>query len=199
VSTDELLSRLKRLHAAVGATNEFDLGKFGPKVSATGFYQDFTGGLAPEEIENLAHSAISHVAHLDNHLRRWAKANGKDLAIVRDEISKSGPLALLQDLANIEKHGPERGKGRSDKSPKLVEVERVLRLETGTKAGSGVFVTFHPTGPTVRASSGGTVSVVIDGRIVDQGGGTIADLHDTLSKAVEDLERLAQLLSVPLG
>ena len=54
MANDDLISRVQRLYAAIGATEETDISKFMPKVISDGnrgyFYQDWSGGRSDVEL-----------------------------------------------------------------------------------------------------------------------------------------------------
>jgi len=92
---DDIRERLRRLYAAVDETTERDLSRVPGVVSETDdstfFVQDFSGDLTPEEMSNLAHSAIALVEHLPDHLRRLAKKLGHSPADVDAVVDKGPP------------------------------------------------------------------------------------------------------------
>ena len=194
MSNDKVLDRLHRIYAAVSATVEGDLSRFPPKVVSNergvAMYQDFLGGLNAAQLSNLAHSVIHNIANFQYHLRRWAANNGHDPKAVDQVLGKSAPLQLLKDLSNNDKHGyPPRNGGHSGRTPKLKDVTRVLRLTTGTGAGSGIAVYFTPQGPKQVASGGSGSAVVITGQVVDGSGSRLGDLHDIEDEALKVWEQ----------
>ncbi len=172
---DELLNRLSRIYAAIDSVFEGDLTKVPPLIvedeKRVMVYQDFMGGLTDAEIENLAQSVIANIASFRDHLRRWAVRNARDKNRADQAISESFALQVITDLWNADKHGPQRNGGHSGKAPKLVEVNRVLRLSVGGKQGSSVGVAFGPSGPKVVGS--GSAAVVVTGQVVDSEGAVI--------------------------
>jgi hypothetical protein len=201
MSNAEVLDRLQRIYAAVGATVEGDLSKFPPKIVSDerGFslYQDFLGGLNPAQLSNLAHDVIHNIANLQDHFRRWAPNNGHDPKLVDQAVSNSFPLRVIKDLSNNDKHGyPPRGGGHSGKAPKLVDVKRSLEVTSGTEAGSGIAVILTSQGPQVVTSGGGRATVVITGTVVDGRGATLGNLHDFAAEALRVWEHELQNLGV---
>jgi hypothetical protein len=91
MANDDLIFRIQRLYAAIGATEETDIGKFKARVindgRLRGIYQDWSGGLSDEELSNIAHSLIHNIANLKGHLRKWAHRNGKDKIKVDDAFN----------------------------------------------------------------------------------------------------------------
>jgi hypothetical protein len=201
VPNDEVLDRLQRIYAAFEAVIDGDLNKFSPKVVANkrGFamYQDFLGGLNPAQLSNLAHSVIHNIANLQDHLRQWAAKHRQDPKQIEQTVSSSAPLQLMKDLSNNDKHGyPPRNGGHSGKAPKLAEVNRVLRLTTGTAPRSSVAVIFAPTGPKQVVSGGGSSTVVVTATVVDENGRMLGDLYDIEVEALKVWEQQLRALGI---
>ena len=198
----ELVQRIRRIYAAIGASEERDLSKLSAKVFDTGrvhgVFQDFSGGMSEEEFANIAHSLIHNIANLKDHLKKWAARNGKDKSKVDQAFKESTALQVIQDLSNNDKHGPPtRDAGRSGVSPRLVEPRRILRMTTKGERGSGVAMTFGP-GGVPKVSGSGTAVAVVTGDIVDKDGKSIGDLHATASEAVTRwLEVATELGAIP--
>jgi len=140
---DELTNRIKRIYTAVDAVVETDISKLKPKIikhgKRTGFYQDWTGGRSNAEIENNAHILIHNVASLKDHLKKWAKNNGKDKNKVDDAFNNSQVLRIIQDLWNNDKHGyPPRDGGYSGMSPRVDKINTIMRMTTKPEKGSSI-------------------------------------------------------------
>jgi hypothetical protein len=201
LKNDDVLNRLHRIYAALDTAVEGDLNKFPPTVVSNerGFamYQDFLGGLGPAQLSNLAHSVIHNIANLYDHLRRWMAKNGQDQKSVDQIVARYPSLQLIRDLSNNDKHGysPHNG-GHSGKAPKLVEVNRVLKLTTGTAPGSAVMVVFTPQGPKQTATGGGGLAVVVTATIIDGQSAPLGDLHDIEVEALKAWEQELRSLGV---
>jgi len=199
--SDDLRDRIRRIYAAIDAGEEQDLTKLRARVvksgGLVGVYQDFSGGLKAEQIENLAYSLIHNIANVHGHARKWAKRNGRDPASVDSAVDASFEIRVVIDLSNNDKHGyPPRDGGRSGKSPKLVDARRVLRMTTGQEKGSSVAMTLAPDG-TPRISGAGAAKAVLTGEVLDGKDAHIGDLDDLARRAVEDWERILQDLGAP--
>lgn len=205
MATDSLAHRIKRIYAAIDALQELDLSKLparmvrGPRV--IGIMQDFSGGLSPEDMANIAHTAIHNIANLQDHLRRWAAHNGRDKSRVDVAFNSSQPLKIIKDLSNNDKHGyPPRGRGHSGVAPRALDIRRVMRLTTGAEAGSRVVMTLGRVGvPKVSATKGGGARGIVTGEVVDKDGNAIGDLYDIEAKAVEAWEELLRDLGLDLA
>ena len=82
-----------------------------------------------------------------------------------------------------------RNGGHSKKSPQLIEINRVMRLQTQAENGSMVAVTFGPGGiPQVHGD--GSAKAVVTGDVVDNVNERIGDLYEIAIKAIEVWERL---------
>ena len=190
----KLLERVRRIYSAIGAVEERDPKKLKATVIETkmirGVFQDFRGGLTDEEMSNYAHMLIHNIANLRDHLRGWAAHHGKDKARVDDTIKASIALQIIADLSNNDKHPyPPRDGGHSRRSPRLVEIRRVMQLKTQAKKGSTVGMTLGP-GGVPRLLGDGTAKAVITGDVLDKDGKPMGDLYDTACKAVEAWEGL---------
>jgi hypothetical protein len=198
---DQLFIRIRRMYAAIGATEEKDLERF--KASAAEqpglimFAADFTGGMADEELANAVQSAIYNVAHLRDHLRRWARAEQKDPGLIDSAVSASLELKIVLDLADFDKHGGSRRDGGYSKlDPRIKNIDRALRLQTKTVAGSVVSLTFGRGGAPVVGGDG-SGSVVITGTVVDGRANVVGDLREILIVAIGAWERTLDSLGAP--
>lgn len=190
VSEDDIFKRLNRVYTAVNETVELDLNKFPPKVTTGeglfGIEQDFLGGLSAEQIENLAHSMIANIANFRAHLERHAKGRDGGAAAALDVLDKAQEFQIIKDLFNNEKHGyPPKDGGYSGLSPRLEDVNRVMRLTTAPRKGAGVAVTLGPKGMRVMAHEGGGATVIITGKIVDHNGSHVGELRDVGLRALD--------------
>lgn len=195
---DDLIQRIKRIYAAIDALAELDLTKLPAKMirspRVVGVIQDFAGGLSPEDMANIAHTAIHNIANLQDHLRKWAAHNGRDKSRVNATFAKSQPLRIIQDLSNNDKHGyPRRDGDYSGVAPQVLDIRRVMQLTTGAEAGSRVVMTLGRGGvPKVSGTKGGGARAVITGEVVDEDGNAVGDLHDIQTRAVEAWEALLE-------
>ena len=74
MANDDLIFRVQRLYAAIGAVEETNISKFVPQVindeHRIGFYQDWSGGLSNAELTNIALSLIHNIANLKDNLKK---------------------------------------------------------------------------------------------------------------------------------
>ena len=199
----ELLQRVRRIHAALCSTEETDPEKLRAPVIETdkikAVFQDFRGGLSDEQLLNHAHAKIHNIANLRNHLRRWAEQNGKDAKKVDESLRQSFELQVITDLSNNDKHGyPPRDGGRSGRCPKLIQVNRVMRLATKPEAGSTIGMTLRADG-TPAFFGDGNAKAVITGDVVDKDHDRIGDIYKIASKAVHAWEALLTEFKVDTG
>lgn len=197
---DELFERLRRIYAAIDALSDFDLSKFKAEIRETEtsrvIRQDFRGGLNQDELVNLAQSTIYNVAHLRDHLKRWARRNGRQIAEVDDEVAQSQPLKLVIDLSNVDKHGPERLRGLSGKNPRLVDVNRILRMTI--PGHSSAALTLNADG-TPRVVGDALSRVVLTGDVVDDTDSRLGSFEELMTAAVEDWEKLLRAWGLSLS
>ncbi|MBI5290209.1 MAG: hypothetical protein HY873_14650 [Chloroflexi bacterium] len=195
--TDNLHQRIGRIYAAFDAAEEQDMANLRAQALKSdrfvGGFQDFSGGLTPAEIENVAYSLIHNVTNVGNHARGWAKTNGKNPGLVDDAVKASFEIRVIMDLSNRDKHGPPRDRGHSRRSPTLVDVRRVLELRTGSEKGSSVGMTLNADG-TPRIVGSGSAKAVLTGRVLDDEGSFIGDFDSLVRAAVGHWEQLLRQL-----
>ena len=189
MANDDLISRVQRLYAAIGATEETDISKFMPKVindgSRVGFYQDWSGGRSDAELANTAHILIYNIANLKDVLKKWAVRKGKDKTEVDNAFKSSQALKIIKDLSNNDRHGYDpKKRGNSGKSPRVDRITSIMRMTTKPQKGSFVSLTLNRQGVPQIAGSG-TAEVIITGDILDRAGNKIGDLHETALEAVK--------------
>jgi len=189
----DIRHRIERLYAAVGATIDEELNKFPPTIAVTDreifIRQDFTGGLTEAQISNIGFTAIHLLAHLVDHLRGWAKRNGRSKAEVDSTVDNCFAISTLIDLSNRDKHGaPTHDAGRTGKAPRIDRMRRVMSLSTGPEKGSAVRVQITPSGPNVSGS--GSAAVVVTGEIVASDNTRLGDLRSFLLEALAAWEAL---------
>jgi hypothetical protein len=191
---DTIQQRISRIYAAIGAIEEHDPRKLkatvidSDKIKAV--LQDFRGALSDDELSNQVHTVIHNIASLRDHLRRWATQNGQDKTKVDQAIDNSLDLQVVQDLSNNDKHGyPPRDGGRSGKYPRLVEINRVMCLQTQAKIGSMISMTIGHDG-VPKFSGDGSAKAVVTGEVIDNAKNRMGDLYEIAIRAVEAWERL---------
>lgn len=191
---DPILQRIRRIYDSIGAIEEHDLSNLGASIvqneRVKGVFQDFRGGLSDGEISNYAHMTIHNVANLQDNLKRWAANNGRDKTKVDKAVNDSLDLQIVKDLSNNDKHGyPPRDRGHSGKSPRLVDINRVMVLKTKAKKGSTIVMTLDTQG-IPKTAGDGTAKAIITGDVVDSDGNRIGDLHKIIGRAIEAWENL---------
>ena len=196
MSLESLLTKIQRLHSAVGSATELDISKFPPTVvqdagGLVSVHQDFNGGLTQADLLNLAYQVIRSIADLKDHLRACARTHHHDLADVERTIDGCLDLALMIDLANSDKHSgmPRLADQRSKRSPRLVEVKRVMQVVLRNAQPGTVFgLRLTPQG--AIPAGPGAASVVVTGDIIDDKGTSIRVLPHAQQTAIEAWEQL---------
>ena len=199
---DDLTFRVRRIYAALGAVEITDMSKFVPQLinngQRKGFSQNFRGGLSDEELVNFVYSLIENIANLRNVLNEWAESNKQDKTKVKDAFNKSEALKIIMDLYNIEKHiKPQRNRGYSGKSPKIINIDSVMQLSAGDQNGSCAIMTVTPQG-IPQISGPGSGKVIITGDIVDKENKKVGDFHQIAVEAIEIWERVLADFGVKL-
>lgn len=194
MTQDDLLNRLRRIYATLNAIVVFDMTKLTAKYlqcgTFVGIYQDFRGGLSSEEMANFIHSVNHNIASLKDHLKKWARAHGKDVGKIDGAMKNSLDLRLIYDLWDVDKHGgARRDGGYSGLTPWIKDIDRVMRLQTQAKAGAAVTMTLGPDGvPVIRGDGSGLAVITAD--VVDPAGKVIGDLFEIQERAVKAWEAL---------
>ena len=191
---DAISERISRIYAAIGAVEEADLNKLKSTCIQTekmkALLQDFSTGLSEDKLSNRVHTVIHNIANLCDHLRRWAARNCQDKKKVDQTIDNCLDLQIVQDLSNNDKHGyPPRDGGLSGKSPQMIEINCVIRLQTQAKKGSMVAMRIGTDG-VLKVFGDGSAKAVVTGEVVDNARNRIGDLYEIANKAVEAWERL---------
>lgn len=144
-----------------------------------------------------AFTLITYVACLRDHLKKWARKNGRDPKKVDDTIRSSPDLCIIIDLWNSDKHACSRRDGGWSKlSPRLDAVDRALTLRTLPRKNSSVTVQMGRDGR-LRAGGDGTATVETSGAVRDGTGNRLGDLQEIVMRAIEAWERL--LLTYEIG
>lgn len=191
---NDILTRISRIYAAIDVIEEDDPRKLKGNVFQTDkvkvVFQDFRDGLSDDDLSNQAHIVIYNVANMSDHLRRWAAHNGHDKTKVDQAFNGSLELQIVKDLSNNDRHPyPPRDGGHSKRSPKLVEINRVMQLQTQAKKGSMIAMTIGA-GGVPKFIGDGTAKAVVTGNVVDKDGNRIGDLYEIVNKAVKAWEAL---------
>ena len=190
-----ILQRINRIYAAIMSIEEDDPQKLKATVIQTdkikGMSQDFRGGFSDAELSNQVHSVIQNVSNLRDHLRHWASHHDQNKNKVDPALDNCLELQIIIDLSNNDKHkGPLRKGGRSGKNPQLINIDRVMRLQTQAKKGpSAICMTIGADGAP-KFIGNGTAKAVVTGDVVDNNGNRIGEFYDIANKAVEAWEAL---------
>lgn len=200
--TDNLFKRLRLLYSRIGAAIESDLSKFPAQwrrsERVVGVYQDFRGGMSEDDIADAINWLLHHVAHLRNHLFKWAAGDPARESAIKDTVRDSFEIRVCIDLANNETHGGPRGAGESQCSPRLGEVGRVMQLRPGAKTGSAAVVSIgRESGQMQTSFTGGAgAQVIFTGDVLDADGKLVEDVMNIALKAVKAWEGLLNRLGI---
>lgn len=186
---EDLENQIQRLHAAIGVAAETNPGRLRARIVNTaegfGFDQDFRAGQTVPELANKAFSLISIVANFREHLKKWARENGKDASLVDRTVKESDSMKIVLDLADAERHPhPRRNGGQSGKDPRLENIDQVMQLKPSATPGSSVIMQLGGDG-VHRISGNGSARAVVTGDIVSGKGERIGDLQAVLCNAIE--------------
>jgi len=160
---------------------------------------NFGGGASPDQLLNDAWSLIANIASLADHLRKWARVNGRDPRKVDETIRASRDLQVVIDLWNRDKHGGDpRNGGKSGLNPRLDGVERALQMRTQAKKGSSVMVQQGRDGR-LHSYGDGTASIDTSGTVYGAQGKKLGDLQDIAAAAIKAWEALLVTYEVGRG
>jgi hypothetical protein len=190
MDTIQLIVKIDRLRAAVGATEDRDLSKIKATVAQTAsmvhVQHDFRGGLTQAQIDNMVWSVIRAIADLKDYLNKWASDHGLPRDAGEAAVRSSPELALILDLANFDKHGAhDRNGGWSGQFPELRDLRRGLRITTAAVPGAVAGMQILPTG---EIRTVGNTAVTILGDICLRDGRQI-EIGYVQQRAIEAWER----------
>ena len=192
--SSHLVGRIGRIYAAIGeaATTDLSVLKSVTRRVEGDLYEvsvSFDGGMTSDQLQNTVYSAVHNVANLRDHLKKWARQNGKRGDVVDRIVDDSLELKVIVDLSNRDKHGgPDRGGGLSGMSPDLTRFYRALVIapQPGRRSAEVVF-DFFGDGPPVQSNDG--ARVVISADIVDESGNVVGDAMTFLEAGVSQWEQ----------
>lgn len=177
--SSDLMGRIARIYAAIGEAATTDPSEFTPVTRRIegNLYETsvrFDGGMSNEQMQNAVYSAIHNVANLRDHLKKWARQNGKSTDVVDQAVEGSLKLKVIIDLSNRDKHGgPPRDGGLSGMSPDLVRFHRGL---TAIHQGANVTAaTIDYFGEAPQVQFGEGAAVVTSADVIDASGMVIGD------------------------
>jgi len=201
--SSHLMGRIGRIYAAIGeaATTDLSVLKSVTRRVEGNLYEtsvSFDGGMSSDQMENAVYSAVHNVANLRDHLKKWARQNGKRGEVVDGIVDGSLELKVIIDLSNRDKHGgPDRGGGLSGMSPDLTRFYRALEItpQPGSRSAE-VVIDFFGDGPPVQSNDG--ARVVIGADIVDESGNVVGDAMTFLEAGASQWEQALATFGVVL-
>lgn len=191
MQTSQLIAKIERLRATIGAVEDRDLSKVRAIViqteTAVSVQHDFRGNLTQAQIENMGWGVLRAIADLKDHLNKWAAAHGHPRDTGDVAVLSCFELSLVVDLANFDKHGAhDRGGGKSKALPELKNLHRALRVTTAARPGAFAGIQLMPTGEI--KTFGDDAAVTVCGDVCLRDGRQIA-LEYVELRAVEAWER----------
>jgi hypothetical protein len=195
----ELLDRIRRLYSSIEQVFDRDFSKFSAshetRADSILIRQDFSAGASEADLSNAIHTTIHNVASFHDHLQKWGDRHRVSGDKIHDFLKASFAFCVIRDLWNNDKHGwpPTKGKGWSRKAPRLTNIHRACRLQTGTGENSSVTMTLGANGvPRIQSTGSGSAVVVLTGDVVDETGNKICDANELIEDAVSVCEAAVQ-------
>jgi hypothetical protein len=200
----ELLDRkIRQMHEALGGLEESDLSSITPeRVTTPHIYYcqiDFSQGTTDVGLANIISLLIANIACMKDHLKVWCAKNGKSFD-GENLINTNIDVAIVHDLWNIDKHADLNRPPRSGHRPKVQNLRQSLKLSTGTSAGSAAVFTIDPRTGKVKTETkvGGSVSLAINGDVVDEYGVLLGDFAGICERATTAWEQTLRRAGVPI-
>jgi hypothetical protein len=192
INAFQIVAKIERLRAAFQVAEEKDVASAKVKITETPdrieMHHDFRGGFSDSQIQNLAWQIIRSIADLKDHLRAWAAANGKSKDDVDQTVRGSPELAIIMDLANLDKHGSHDRQGGqwSGTWPELKNIRRGLRITTGAAPGAMAGMQILPNG---EIRTFGDTAITVLGEVELRNGSKL-DIGYVQQRAIEAWEGL---------
>lgn len=201
--SSQLIGRIRRIYAAIGEAVASDPSQFKSvtrRVEGNLYVSSvsFDGGLSNDQMQNIIYSAVHNVANLRDHLKKWARQNGKGTDVVDRTVDGSLELKVIIDLSNRDKHGGSpRDGGVSGLSPDLTRFRRglVAGAHKGDEEAS-VTIECFTEAPQVQFRGGACVLTSAD--IVDASGQVVGDVMSFMEAGVSQWEQALALYGVAL-
>ena len=188
MNADDINSRIKRLYLALGKNVDDNIAEHilieHRKTKTGGAVSISFGGKDDElELEEQVMSVIAHLAKLKDHLKNELELRGFQRSLIEDEINQSESLQLIIDLDNAEKHGTKLHKPRSDKKPKVINLQHAITQKNSNEPS--VFQ-INPFSGEFKSSNS---VITITGDVVDKNGVRICSISNLITEALETWER----------
>ena len=197
--TDDLYERAGRLHAVLGAALGVDRSTAPTRLRADlkwlEFFQESGAPVSDEDLESLAVPLIQALADLREEAAAWLTTHGQDSAQVDALIAAHAPVAILQDLAYLNRYGaPPRDGGLSGKAPRLIHFRRMMQPGPGSHNASVTYVFAPSGGPPLAGAGSEHTTVTAD--VVDSDGVKLGDLRELELAALTEWEAFFRSLGV---
>ncbi len=185
MTDEELLRRFRRIRAAFGDVSQLHL-EAAPAAlvsspTSARVFQDWSGGRSQEHMEKDLNSILAEVTGLMDRAKGWMNAQGRDEQLVPTFMKGNRSVALMQDLANADKHQELTRPPFSGHRPRLANVRRVMRTVGTLQMQMGRDGRMIATGP-------GSASLILTGEILDENGVLLAELDAVIDEALSQWE-----------
>jgi hypothetical protein len=201
---NNLNQRIERIHQSLSLLKNKNLAGLKMEVSTSDNFNyihvDFNNGKTEAELKNSVFSLIANIALLKDHLKVWCEKNKISFNVENVVDSNKNSVAIVNDLNNIEKHLELNRDTRSGFLPKIINLQQALQTSAGSEAGGYAVFTCDPTTGEMKTETGGggTVTLVINGNIVNEKGEIVGDLMKICSDAIDVWENEITKLGIIL-
>ncbi len=154
----------------------------------------FRGTMPDAKLENDLFCLIGNICSLYDHVKQYARKTGISFQELDRTWRNSSELQILQDLNNRDKHSDAEGRGDRLPRPKLLNINRVMRLHS--EQASFVGVKFQ-NGSWQKVGTG-EANLVITADVVAADGSVLGDLHDFCQRGLTFWENLLERWGVDL-
>jgi hypothetical protein len=162
-------------------------------------YVDFNEGQSEAQLANTASSLTANIASIKDHLKVWCTKSGATFE-GNKLIASNQDVAIIYDLWNVNKHGVLNRPPRSGHMPRLENLRQSLGVSTGTSPGAFSVFTMDPKTGAIKteAGGGGTITLSIDARVVDENGTLLGSFASMCERAATAWEKVLEAAGVSL-
>lgn len=188
---DDIQDRLERLYSAVNerydqVTNDSITEKTTIRDDGIFEHRITFGSNNETQNKNKVMNIIHAIASLKDHIKRKLSEKGDDPGEYEKYIDTNLALALITDLDNKDKHGGTLRRSRTNRNPRLANIQQVLHGKG--KTSFGVATNFNGMNSTITHNQG-NIKLEIVGDILDDNDSIISRVEDTTESGLNLVEQ----------